>query len=77
MGMGELLVVLAICVLLFGARKLPDLADGMGKAIRNFKRGLNQAEDDVTPPAKQVSEASSAPGKLETAAEARPAEPKS
>jgi hypothetical protein len=49
----------------------------MRQAIRNIKRGLNQAEDDVTPPAKQVPEASSAPGKLETAAEARPVEPKS
>ena len=78
MGMGELLVILAICMLLFGARKLPDLADGMGKAIRNFKRGLNtDVDDDVTPPQKQVAESSSAPSKLETAAEARPAEPKS
>lgn len=59
-GMGELLVVLAIFVLLFGARRLPELADGMGKAIRNFKRGLSTADDDVTPPEKQVGETSSA-----------------
>jgi sec-independent protein translocase protein TatA len=76
MGMPELLVILAIFVLLFGAKRLPDLADGMGKAIRNFKRGLNTAEEDVTPPQKQVTETSSAQ-KLENAADAQPAEPKS
>ncbi len=78
--MGELLVVLAIFMLLFGAKRLPDLADGMGKAIRNFKRGLNSDDEDVTPPAppKQVAETSSAPAKLEgSASEAQPAEPKS
>jgi sec-independent protein translocase protein TatA len=58
--MAELLVVLAIFVLLFGAKRLPALADGMGKAIRNFKKGLNSADEDVTPPPKQVTEASSA-----------------
>ena len=60
LGMGELVIILAIFVLLFGARRLPELADGMGKAIRNFKRGLNTADEDVTPPEKQVSETSSA-----------------
>jgi sec-independent protein translocase protein TatA len=59
MGMGELIIILAIFVLLFGARRLPALADGMGKAIRNFKKGLNSADEDVTPP-KQVSDSSSA-----------------
>ena len=85
MGMGELLVVLAIFVLLFGARRLPELADGMGKAIRNFKRGLNTVDEDVTPPSptpdaapKQVADSSSATS-LENAAEAQSqkVEPKS
>jgi sec-independent protein translocase protein TatA len=61
MGMSELLVVLAIVMVLFGAKRLPDLADGMGKAIRNFKRGMNQSDDDdVTPADKQVTARSSA-----------------
>jgi sec-independent protein translocase protein TatA len=35
---------------MFGSKKLPELADGMGKAIRNFKRGINaEDEEDVTP----------------------------
>ena len=60
MGMSELLVVLAIFLLLFGAKKLPQLADGLGRSIRNFKRGLSQDDDDVTPAAKQVGDTSSA-----------------
>jgi sec-independent protein translocase protein TatA len=82
MGLPELLVILAIFVMLFGAKRLPDLADGMGKAIRNFKRGLNTQDEDVTPPQKQVPDKSSAQD-IDSAsanastAEARPAEPKS
>jgi sec-independent protein translocase protein TatA len=54
-GITELLVILAIVLLMFGSKKLPELADGMGKAIRNFKRGIqDDAEDDVTPTDKQV-----------------------
>ena len=71
MGVAELAVILAILVLLFGAKRLPDLADGMGRAIRNFKRGINNADDeDVTPADKQVAETSSATelGKTETKA---------
>jgi sec-independent protein translocase protein TatA len=49
MGLAELGVILAIMVLLFGAKRLPALADGMGKAIRNFKRGLSTDDEDVTP----------------------------
>ena len=37
MGFGELLVVFVIVVFLFGARKLPALGEGLGKAIRGFK----------------------------------------
>jgi sec-independent protein translocase protein TatA len=64
-GITELLVILAIVLLMFGSKKLPELADGMGKAIRNFKRGINaEDEEDVTPPTtpadKQVTASSSA-----------------
>lgn len=61
MGIGELGVILAILVLLFGAKRLPQLADGVGKAIRNFKRGLSaEDETDVTPADKHVAASSSA-----------------
>jgi sec-independent protein translocase protein TatA len=77
-GITELLVILAIVLLMFGSKKLPELADGMGKAIRNFKRGINaEDEDDVTPvtpvtPAdKQVSSQSSVHTANDVTSEAR------
>jgi sec-independent protein translocase protein TatA len=39
-GFQELLVILAILVLIFGATKLPQLGRGLGEGIRNFKKGL-------------------------------------
>jgi sec-independent protein translocase protein TatA len=71
MGIGELGVILAIMVLLFGAKRLPALADGMGKAIRNFKKGLSHDDEDVTPADKQVAEKSSAEKLDESAAKAQ------
>ncbi len=53
LGASELLIILVIVVVVFGATKLPQLGDGLGKAIKNFKRAVNtQAEIDVTPKGK-------------------------
>lgn len=53
LGGPELIIVLAIFVLLFGARKLPELGSSVGRSIRNFKRGIDEAgtEDDDEAPA--------------------------
>ena len=60
-GLGELLIILVIVLLVFGANKLPQLGDGIGKAIKNFKRGINHDDDiDVTPTDRRVSSESSA-----------------
>ena len=49
-GSSELLVILAIAMLIFGAKRLPEIGAGMGKAIKNFKTSLSgQDEIDVTP----------------------------
>ncbi len=45
-SMPELLVVLAIVVLLFGAKKIPELAKGMGKGIKDFKKAMNEDDDE-------------------------------
>jgi sec-independent protein translocase protein TatA len=41
LGLPELLIILFIVVLIFGANKLPQLGRGIGSAIRNFKDGMN------------------------------------
>ena len=45
-SMPELLIVLAIVVLLFGAKKIPDLAKGMGKGIKDFKKAIKEEDDE-------------------------------
>ena len=56
LGTTELLVILGIVVLLFGARRLPEIGAGMGKAIRNFKSGISGKDEiDVTPQKEELS----------------------
>jgi sec-independent protein translocase protein TatA len=60
-GFGELIIILVIVLLVFGANKLPQLGEGVGKAIKNFKRGLSSNDDiDVTPDERRVEADSSA-----------------
>jgi sec-independent protein translocase protein TatA len=46
-GGTELLIILAIVVLLFGAKKIPELAKGFGKGIKNFKEEMKDVSEDV------------------------------
>ncbi len=47
-SMPELLIILAIVVLLFGAKKIPELAKGLGSGIKNFKKAMKEDEEEVT-----------------------------
>ncbi len=47
LGMQELLIVLLIAVLIFGAGRIPEIAKSMGKAIREFKKAGKEVSDDV------------------------------
>jgi sec-independent protein translocase protein TatA len=44
-GMPELLVILVIVLIIFGANKLPQIGEGLGKGIRNFKKGIKDKEE--------------------------------
>ncbi len=46
-GFPELLVILLIVLLLFGAKRLPEIARGMGRAIHEFKNGVKEIEHSV------------------------------
>ena len=45
-GLPELFIILFIVVLIFGANRLPQLATGIGKSIRNFKDGMKEGESN-------------------------------
>lgn len=47
-GMTELIVILLIVLLLFGAKRLPDLAAGLGGAVNNFRKAMKGEEDTKT-----------------------------
>ncbi len=47
-SMGHWLIVLAVIVLLFGAKKIPELAKGLGKGIKDFKEAVKEEENDDT-----------------------------
>ncbi|MEX0658345.1 MAG: twin-arginine translocase TatA/TatE family subunit [Egibacteraceae bacterium] len=44
-GMPELIVIVVVLVLLFGARKLPELGSSVGQSIKNFKKGIAESRD--------------------------------
>ena len=48
LGTTELIVILVIVLVLFGAGKLPEIGSGLGKAIKNFKRSSSENDIDVT-----------------------------
>lgn len=49
-GTQEILIILVILLLLFGAKKLPEIGGGLGRAIRNFKRASSEPDEiDITP----------------------------
>ncbi|MDR1124892.1 MAG: twin-arginine translocase TatA/TatE family subunit [Deltaproteobacteria bacterium] len=46
----QILIVLLVVVVLFGAKKLPEIGGGLGKAIRNFKKATSEPDEiDITP----------------------------
>jgi len=58
LGIQELIIVLVIVMILFGAKRLPELASGMGKAVKNFKKAsIEPDEIDVTPKKSSVEDA--------------------
>jgi sec-independent protein translocase protein TatA len=50
LGLPELLVILVIVVVIFGASRLPQLGKGLGEGISNFRDGLSSKKDDKTLP---------------------------
>ncbi|MBU0735865.1 MAG: twin-arginine translocase TatA/TatE family subunit [Proteobacteria bacterium] len=49
-GMPELIIILIIILIIFGAGKLPEIGSGIGKGIKNFKKATNEPPDEITAP---------------------------
>ncbi|MBI3756673.1 MAG: twin-arginine translocase TatA/TatE family subunit [Deltaproteobacteria bacterium] len=50
LGIGELLLILIIVLIVFGAGKLPEIGEGLGKGIKNFRKAVKTPDEiDVTP----------------------------
>ena len=53
-GTQELLIILVVALVIFGANKLPEVGSGLGRAIRNFKRAASEPDEiDITPGAEK------------------------
>jgi sec-independent protein translocase protein TatA len=49
-GMPELIIILIIILIIFGAGKLPEIGSGIGKGIKNFKKATRQAQEEIEAP---------------------------
>ncbi len=54
-GMTELIIILVIILIIFGAGKLPEIGEGLGKGIKSFKKATKGEDDiDITPENKET-----------------------
>jgi sec-independent protein translocase protein TatA len=56
LGYQELLIILLIVLILFGAQRLPDLARSLGSSVKEFKKGVNEVKGEDTSAAKREEE---------------------
>jgi len=49
LGPTEIILILAIVLLLFGGKKIPELMKGIGKGVKNFKDGMKNEDEDTNP----------------------------
>lgn len=48
LGMGELLLIMVVVLILFGGKKIPEIARNLGKGISEFKKGVNDLKKEIT-----------------------------
>ena len=77
-GFGEILIILVIVLLLFGARRIPEIAGSLGKGITEFKRNLSDAQRAIqeTPPPARSERVGTGPASETVAADEERPEPK-
>lgn len=55
-GTWEIVAIVAVVLLLFGGKKIPELMKGLGKGVKSFKEGMNEVEKEINEPEKPKSE---------------------
>jgi sec-independent protein translocase protein TatA len=48
LGATEIILIIVAIILLFGAKKIPELAQGVGKGMKEFKKAVKEVEEDIT-----------------------------
>ena len=54
LGFWEILLIVLAFLLLFGGKKIPELMRGLGKGVKSFKQGMNEAEEEIKSAAKDT-----------------------
>ncbi len=63
-GMGELLLIIGFIVVFFGAKKIPEIAKGLGSGIREFRKAARDIQEEVKNDSRKLEEKD--PGKIES-----------
>ena len=50
LGTGEIILIVLVFLLLFGAKRIPELMKSMGKGVKNFKEGMKEVEKEINAP---------------------------
>jgi sec-independent protein translocase protein TatA len=74
LGTGEIILIILVVMIVFGASKLPQLGDGLGRAIKNFKRAVQGGSEIEVTPKKPETDGAAQAQKADGAASAKPAE---
>ena len=64
LGLPELFVISAAALIVFGPKRLPELAKSLGQGIRDFKKALSGDEDETKPPQPRLSQTESTSGNI-------------
>lgn len=54
LGAPEIILILVVILIFFGAKKIPELAQGLGKGLREFRKAARDIQEDVEKEAKQI-----------------------
>ncbi len=74
LGTGEIILIILVVMIVFGASKLPQLGDGLGRAIKNFKRAVQGGSEIEVTPKKPEIDGSGQASKAGAPATAKPTE---